>query len=245
MTTRTVLVTGGNKGIGRACAERFWRDGHRVVVTGRDEAALKEVAAACDGVEPRAFDVTDADAWAGLDLDVDVLVANAGIAFSAPLHRTSVDDWNRVLAINASGVFLGAHAVVPGMRARGWGRLVVVASVAGHHGVRYGTAYSASKHAAIGLTRSVATEVAGTGVTANAVCPGFVATEMTERSVATIVDSTGRSEDEARQILEQMQPISRLVEPAEVAAAVAYHASDEAAAVTGQSSIIHGGGVQP
>jgi NAD(P)-dependent dehydrogenase (short-subunit alcohol dehydrogenase family) len=241
---RTVLITGGSKGIGRACAERFWRAGHRVIVTGRDEAALKAVANDFDGVEPRAFDVTDPEAWQAWDVDVDILVANAGIERSAPLHRTSLEDWEQVLRVNATGVFLSAKAVVPGMVARGWGRMVTVASVASHRGILYSAPYSASKHAALGLTRSVAVEVTGKGVTANSVCPGFVATDMTDRSVARIVGTTGRSEDEARKILEDMQPIGRLIQPDEVAAAVAYLASDDAGAVNGQSIIIDGGGIQ-
>lgn len=244
MGRRTVLITGGSKGIGRACAERFWRDGHRVVVSGRDKAALDEVAGRFEGVETRAFDVCDAAAWEGWDLDVDVLVANAGVEHSAPVHRTGLDDWDRLIAVNATGVFLSARAVLPGMRERGWGRFVTVASVASHHGVHYGSAYTASKHAALGFTRAVAVEFSGTGVTANSVCPGYVATDMVERSVARIAGATGRSEDEARRILTDMQPIGRLIETGEVAAAVAYLASDEAAAVNGQSIIIDGGGVQ-
>ena len=242
--TRTVLITGGNKGIGRACAERFAAQGHRVVVTGRDEAALEAVARDLPEVEPLVFDVTDEQAWSNLDLRVDVLVANAGIAHSAPLQRTTLEDWNRTLGVNATGVFLAARAVLPHMREQNWGRIVAVASIAGHHGVRYGTAYSASKHAAIGLIRSIAVEVASTGVTANSVCPGFVATDMTERSVERIVSTTGRSESDARGALEQMQPLGRLIEPAEVAAAVASFTSDEAAAINGQSLILDGGGIQ-
>ena len=241
---KTVLVTGGNKGIGRACAERFAADGHRVIVTGRDQAALEAVAAEVAGVEARAFDVSDEAAWADLDLPVDVLVANAGIATTAPLHKTSLEDWRRTYEVNATGVFLGARAVVPGMRERGWGRIVAVASVASHHGVRYGSAYSASKHAVLGLMRSIAVEVAGSGITANSVCPGFVATEMAERSVDRIVTTTGRPEGEARAVLENMQPLGRLIEPAEVADAVAFFASAAAAAVNGQSMILDGGGVQ-
>lgn len=241
---KTVLVTGGNKGIGRACAERFAADGHRVVVTGRDAAALETVQRDIPGVEAMAFDVCDEAAWASLDLEVDILVANAGIASTAPLHKTTLDNWRRTYEVNVTGVFLGARAVLPGMRERGWGRIVAVASVASHRGVRYGAAYSASKHGVLGLIRSIAVEVAGTAVTANSVCPGFVATEMADRSVDRIVSTTGKQADEARTVLENMQPLGRLVEPVEVADAVAFFASNEAATINGQSIVLDGGGVQ-
>lgn len=239
----TVLITGGSKGIGRACAERFATEGHRVIVTGRDGAALEDVAAH-DRIEARTFDVTDEAAWTALDLDVDILVANAGIAESAPLHKTSVEDWRRIYEINATGVFLGVRAVLPGMRERGWGRVIAIASVASHRGSRYTGAYTASKHAVLGLMRSLASEVAGTAITANSVCPGYVATEMTQRSVDNIAARTGRGADEAREMIEGMQPLGRLVEPSEVAATVAFLASHEAAAINGQSIILDGGGVQ-
>lgn len=249
MTERLAVVTGGNKGIGRACAARLLADGYRVVVTGRDREALDETVTELQGtgeIEARRFDVTDeeavVDGFAGLD--VDVLVANAGVAFSQPLDRTDLDDWRWVLDVNVTGVFLCARAVIAGMRERDRGRVIAVASVASHHGLRYGTAYAASKHGVLGFVRALATEVAGTGVTANAVCPAFVETPMTDRSVATIVEKTGRSEEEARRALEQMAPLDRLVTPEEVAAAVAYLASDDAAAVNGQSIILDGGGVQ-
>lgn len=240
----TVLITGGNKGIGRACAQRFAADGHRVVVTGRDERALDSVAKEVPGVEPLAFDVTDEAAWSALDLRVDVLVANAGVAATAPLHTTTLEQWRSTYEINVTGVFLGARAVVPGMRERGWGRLVAAASVASHRGVRYGSAYSASKHGLLGLMRSIAVEVAGTGITSNSVCPGFVETDMAQRSVDRIVETTGRDEQDARAVLENMQPLGRMVQPAEVADAVAFFASAEAAAINGQSMILDGGGVQ-
>ena len=241
---RTVLVTGGNKGIGRACAERFAADGHRVVITGRDKAALDEVAAAHSNIEPLPFDVTDEDAWTSLDLDVDILVANAGIAESAPLHSTTLELWRRSYEINATGVFLATRQVLPGMRDRGWGRLIAVASVASHAGVRYASAYAASKHAVLGLMRSIAAEVAGTQITANSVCPGFVDTEMTQRSVDRIVGITGRAEEQARATLEGMQPLGRLVAVTEVAESVAFLAGEGAAAINGQSIILDGGGVQ-
>ncbi|HVM20301.1 MAG TPA: SDR family NAD(P)-dependent oxidoreductase [Egibacteraceae bacterium] len=242
--SRTVLVTGGNKGIGRACAERFAADGHRVIVTGRDEAALAAVVAANPGVEPLAFDVTDEAAWAGLDVDIDILVANAGIAESAPVQKTTLEQWRRIQEVNVTGVFLGVRRVLPGMRERQWGRIVAVASAASHHGVRYASAYAASKHAVLGLGRSVAAEVAGTAVTANCVCPGYVKTQMTERSVERVASVTGRGQEQARAAIEGMQPLGRLVEPEEVADAVAYLAGERAAAVNGQSIILDGGGVQ-
>jgi NAD(P)-dependent dehydrogenase (short-subunit alcohol dehydrogenase family) len=225
------------------CAQRFARAGHRVIVTGRDEAALREVASA-DGVRALTFDVTDPDGWERVDEAVDVLVASAGIASTAPVQRTSLEDWRRMLEVNVTGVFLGARTVLPGMIERDWGRIVAIASTASHRGVRYGSGYSASKHAVLGLVRSIAMEVAGTGVTANSVCPGFAATAMTDRSVARIARTTGLDEAEARASLIRMQPLGRLVEPAEVAGAVAYLAGEEASAVNGQSIVLDGGGIQ-
>ena len=241
---RTVLITGGNKGIGRACAERFAAEGHHVIVTGRDKAALDDVAAAHPDIEPLAFDVTDEDAWAALTAPVDILVANAGIAESAPLHKTTLEQWRRTYEINATGVFLASRAVLPGMRERGFGRIVAVASAASHHGVRYAAAYAASKHAVLGLIRSIAVETAGSSVTANSVCPGYVATEMTERSVERVASVTSLDETSARAAIENMQPLGRLVETAEVADAVAFLAGDGAGAINGQSIILDGGGVQ-
>lgn len=249
MTARLAVVTGGNKGIGRACARRLLEDGHRVVITGRDAGACERTVAELSDlgdIDAAVFDVTDGgavDEHLGA-LDVDVLVANAGISLSAPLHRTSLDDWERVMRVNATGVFLSTRAVLPGMRERDHGRVITVASVASHHGVKYGTAYAASKHAVLGFTRSVAVELLGSGVTANCVCPGFVDTAMADRSAATISDATGRSEDEARSILAHMNAHGRLVQPEEVAEAVAFLASDAASSVNGQSLILDGGGIQ-
>jgi NAD(P)-dependent dehydrogenase (short-subunit alcohol dehydrogenase family) len=195
-------------------------------------------------VDGHVLDVTDEDAWAAVTAPVDVLVANAGIAESAPLHKTSLDQWRRIYEINATGVFLAARAVLPGMRERGFGRIVAVASVASHHGVRYASAYAASKHAVLGLIRSIAVEVAGSPITANSVCPGYVATEMTDRSVERVASLTSLDEAGARAAIENMQPLGRLIEPAEVAEAVAFLAGDAAGAINGQSIILDGGGVQ-
>lgn len=245
---RVVVVTGASGGIGRALVERFAGSGDAVVGLGRDKEALDAVASEVAGdVSVRVCDVTleaaVAEALAGLGR-VDVLVNNAGVSDSAPLGKTSLASWEAQMAVNATGPFLCSRAVVDGMRRRGWGRIVTVASTSGRAGSRYTGAYTASKHAAIGLMRALAAELAGTGVTANAVCPAFVDTPMTAESVRRIVERTGRSEEEARGALAALAPLGRLVEPAEVAGAVAYLASEEAAAINGQALVLDGGGIQ-
>jgi NAD(P)-dependent dehydrogenase (short-subunit alcohol dehydrogenase family) len=226
--SRVVVVTGGAKGIGKAIAERF--GGDQVHAPGHDELDVTDEA----GV--RAF-------FEGLGR-VDVLVNNAGVASGAPLARTTLDDWRAHLDVNATGAFLCTRAVVGGMIERGNGRIVTVASVAGLYGARYTAAYAASKHAAVGLMRATAAEVAGTGVTANAVCPAYVDTDMTRRTVENIVAKTGRTPEEAESELATMTPLGRLLEPDEVAAAVLFIASPEAAAINGQTIVLDGGGLQ-
>jgi NAD(P)-dependent dehydrogenase (short-subunit alcohol dehydrogenase family) len=231
---RVVVVTGGGKGIGAAIVARF--AGDTVVSVGRTAGEVDEV---CD--------VADEGAVEGLFArigEVDVLVNNAGVATSAPLARTTLQEWRLHLDVNATGAFLCTRAVVPGMVERGAGRVVTVASAAGKAGSPYTTAYTASKHDAVGLMRAVAAEVAGTGVTANAVCPAFVRTQMTERTLARISEVTGRSREEALAVLERSTPLGRLVEPDEVAEAVWYLASEEARAVNGQTLVLDGGGLQ-
>jgi NAD(P)-dependent dehydrogenase (short-subunit alcohol dehydrogenase family) len=240
---RLVVVTGGGKGIGRAVVARFAAAGDRVLAVGRDRAALEESGASAAEI----CDVTDEAQVAAFfeRLErVDVLVNNAGVSTSAPLGRTTLKDWDSQLAVNATGAFFCTRAVVPGMIERAEGRIVTVASTAGRAGSRYTSAYTASKHAAVGLMRAVAAELAGTGVTANAVCPAFVRTEMTSRSIARIVSTTGREEAEAEAALAASSPLGRLLEPDEVAFAVQFLAAPEAGAINGQTLVLDGGGIQ-
>jgi NAD(P)-dependent dehydrogenase (short-subunit alcohol dehydrogenase family) len=222
---------------------RFAAAGERVVAVGRDRAALEESGAA----QKEVCDVTDETRVEALFRRlgrVDVLVNNAGASTSAPLAQTTLEDWRLLFEVNATGAFLCTRAALPGMIERADGRIVTVASVAGLAGSRYTAAYAASKHAAVGLMRAVATEVAGRGVTANAVCPAFVRTEMTERSVARISERTGRSTQEAEAALAESSPLGRLLEPDEVAFAVEFLAAPEADAINGQALVLDGGGIQ-
>jgi NAD(P)-dependent dehydrogenase (short-subunit alcohol dehydrogenase family) len=239
---RVAVITGGAKGIGLACAQALAASGCRVIVLGRDASALQ-----ASGFDHHVCDVADEESVVSVFAAigrVDILVNNAGVSMSAPLARTTLADWERTMAVNATGAFLCTRAVVPGMRERDWGRVVTVASIASHTGAPYISAYTASKHAVLGLMRAVAAEVAGSGVTANSVCPAYVRTEMTERTIANIATRTGRGADEAETVLAKQSALGRLVETDEVAAAVAYLCSPAAGAVNGQSLILDGGTIQ-
>jgi NAD(P)-dependent dehydrogenase (short-subunit alcohol dehydrogenase family) len=224
---RTVVVTGGKRGIGVAISKHFEGLGDKVIALSSAE-----------------LDVTDEQAvievFGGIGA-VDVLVNNAGVSSSAPLKRTTLGEWERQIGVNATGAFLCTRAVLEGMRERDAGRIVTVASLASHVGSRYTSGYTASKHAVLGLMRSVAAELAGSGVTSNAVCPAYVRSDMTDETVANIEARTGQ---DGEATLARMAALGRLIEPEEVAYAVAFFAAAEAGAINGQTLIIDGGGVQ-
>ena len=251
----TAVITGGGQGIGAAVARSLARAGARVMVAGRTQATTERVAGELveAGLEAHAgrVDVTDPGSVTALVEEaqrrlgkVDILVNNAGQAHSAPIARTTLEDWHRMMEGNATGTFLCTQGFLPGMLERRWGRVINIASVAGLAGAKYIAAYAASKHAVMGFTRSAAHEVADKGVTVNAVCPGFVDTPMTEQSVANIVAATGKSRDDALSAILQMTPQGRLIAPEEVAHAVLMLAAKEANGINGQSVVIDGGGIQ-
>jgi NAD(P)-dependent dehydrogenase (short-subunit alcohol dehydrogenase family) len=239
---RVVVVTGAGGGIGHALVELFTRSNDHVIALGRNRRSLQRTNAAAVEL----CDITDEDQVAvtfGRIGPVDVLVNNAGAATSAPLGSTRLEDWRRQMDVNATGAFLCTRAVLGDMLKRNHGRVVAIASTGGLVGGRFIAGYVASKHALVGLMRATAAEVEGTGVTANAVCPTFVRTEMTSQSIERIVRSTGRDRDMAEAAIAHMSPLGRLLEPREVAAAAGFLASGDAAAVNGQTLILDGGGI--
>ena len=224
MVAQHALVTGGSRGIGRAIAAALTARGHRVTIVGRDRSALD--AALSDGVAAaaHALDVTDLDALAELASagGFGILVNNAGAAASGPFLDTSRDVFRRMLALHVESAAEAIRACLPGMAARRFGRIVNVASTAGLKGYPYVSAYVAAKHALVGLTRALAVEVARSGITVNAVCPGYTDTDLVAASVRTVVARTGRSPEAARSHFERASPLGRLVRPEEVADAVVW-----------------------
>lgn len=246
LSGRTALVTGGSRGIGRAVAMALVAAGADVTVTGRDEARLREVVAAGDAHRFALGDVTQAASMASaLDIagPVDLLVASAGGAVSKPFGKTGPEDFAAMFDLNVVGIVHAVQAVLPGMIAGGFGRIVAVASTAGLKGYPYVSAYCAAKHAVIGLVRALALETARTGVTVNAVCPGFADTDLVADSLERIVAKTGRDREAALAELVRHNPQGRLVAPSEIGDAVLWLCGAGAAAVTGQAIAVAGGEV--
>ncbi|MEM5277518.1 SDR family NAD(P)-dependent oxidoreductase [Cupriavidus taiwanensis] len=254
---RHALVTGGGRGIGAAIARRLLADGASVTLLGRDAGTLQATVQALRGQAPAGTvvssvtaDIADADSVAQALAaateqagPVALLVNNAGQAHSAPFLKTDAALWQRMLDVNLTGTFLCTQAALPAMLDAGWGRIVNVASTAGLIGYGYVSAYCAAKHGVIGLTRALALETAARGVTVNAVCPGYTETDIVRDAVANIVGKTGRSEEQARAELAARNPQRRLVQPEEVADAVAWLCQPSAAAITGQAIPVAGGEV--
>ena len=245
-----ILITGGGSGIGLATARQFSNAGYKVILAGRNKARLDAAVDHLPGATALPLDVTDEgavhlafDNLAKEGMMPDVLVNNAGAARTAPLHRTSLRDWQACMDVNLTGVFLCTRAVISTMKSAGFGRIVTVASTAGLKGYAYTAAYTAAKHGVIGMTRALALELAGSGVTANTVCPGFTDTDIVRESIDTIVDKTGRTAEDALKQLTSHNPEGRLIRPEEVADTIFWLARPESAAMNGQAIAVAGGEV--
>lgn len=253
---KIAFITGGGRGIGRAIAFAFAREGAHVVVAARTFEQVEQVAeqihrehgvvtkaVSCDVSNVESVTQAFADAADLFGEAINILVNNAGIAESAPVARTDDAHWRRHLAINLDGTFYCTRAALPPMLAGGWGRIINIASIAGKTGAPYIAAYAASKHGVLGLTRSVALEVAAKGVTVNAICPGYVDTDMTTHAVEQIEAKTGRTAADALEAIKSMSPQNRLVTPEEVAALALLLASEDGRGINGQAINVDGGSV--
>ena len=245
-----VVITGGGRGIGAAIADKMDRLGARITLMGRTESVLLAKAQQLGRATTVRIDVTDEKtvhkafgaALAGFG-PVDILVNNAGAAYSSPFARMDSNNWEQTLAVNLNSVFYCSRQALNGMLQSGWGRIINIASSAGLKGYAYVSAYCAAKHGVIGLTRALAQEVADKGITVNAICPGYVNTDLLSGAITRIMDKTGMSREEAEASLKSTNPQSRFIEPEEIAAAAAWLCLPGSESVTGQSIAITGGEV--
>ena len=244
LSGRHAVVTGASRGIGAACARALAAHGARVTLMGRDQTALSKVSSGIADSKAVICDVTDAAAVtrafeaAHSRAPISILVNNAGIAESAPFLKTDDAMLERMFSTNVMSAFRCTRASLPDMLAGGWGRVVNIASIAGLRGARYISAYAASKHALVGMTRALATETAGKNITVNAVCPGYVDTEMTARTVANIVSRTKLSEKDAQAEIARGNAGGRLIAPEEVAGTIAFLCGADADSINGQAIAI-------
>ncbi len=247
LTGQHALVTGGSRGIGRAVAAALTHAGARVSILGRDKATLEKVVTEGAAHAFAVADVTDESATlAAIERlaaaqPFDIVVANAGGAETAPFAKCDAAFFRRMLDLNVIGTVTPFRAALPGMTARRTGRLIAIASTAGHRGYAYASAYSAAKHAVLGLVKSLALEVAKSGVTVNAVCPGYTDTDLVGNAARQIAGKTGISAEEAKTRLVADNPMNRLIRPEEVASAVLFLCGPGTDAITGQSLLINGG----
>jgi NAD(P)-dependent dehydrogenase (short-subunit alcohol dehydrogenase family) len=248
--SRHVLVTGAGTGIGEAVSRQLHTDGYRVSLVGRRPEPLAALSASLgENAYAITGDVTDRSSISSAFTSarerfgsIEILVNSAGMAPTAPFHRVDFADWQRTMDVNVNGVFHCSQIALEDMLGAGWGRIINIASVASLRGFPYVSGYCASKHAVLGMTRAVALEVATQGVTVNAICPGYVDTDIVRTAISEIVAKTGRTEEDAMRHFTESNPQGRLVEASEVASAVSWLCSDGAVSVTGQAVAIDGGG---
>lgn len=250
LKNKHALITGGGRGIGVAIARSLDAEGARITLLGRTLELLELTKESLNEAQVMKADVTDSETI-GIVFEqainnfggVDILINNAGVAESAPFEKTSLGTFQHMLDVNLTGTFLCTQAALSSMKEQAWGRIVNIASTAGLKGYAYVSAYCASKHAVIGLTRSLALELAKSKITINAICPGYTETEMLDRSIENITQTTGKTEEEAKRLLSANNPQNKLIQPEEVAQTVRWLCEASSASITGQSIVVAGGEV--